>query len=139
MREEYLQPGAEIVESGFAVGGFDDAVFRAAAVAHAQHFALAAVFGQARPFVLAEFSLFRIFDHFSQRAVMNVADLKLRLNVVVTGIKIAVVLDDRDVAAGLAVNTKRVLHAEKRPDRFVEKLNEDLADIVVYPLVKDRV
>ena len=89
----------------FAVRGFDDAVFGAAAVAHAEHFALAAVPGQARPLLLAELALLRVFDHFRQRPVVNIADFVFRQHIVIAGVEVAVVFDDRDIPTGRPKDT----------------------------------
>ena len=66
---------------------------------------------QARPFFLAEFALLWVLDHLRQGPLMDIADLVFGQNVMVAGIKIAVMLDHRHVAAGLAINAQRVFHA----------------------------
>ncbi len=70
---------------------------------------------------------------------MNVADLIFRGHVMIAGIKVAVVLHYGHIAASLAVNAQRMLHAEKRPHRLVKKLDKNLADIVAHPFIEDRV
>src|SRR5258705_2451755 len=87
--EKAFQSGAEIVEPLFAVRRFDDAVLGTAAVAHAEHFALAAILRQAGPFLLAEFALLRILDHLSERAVVDVAYFIFTQNMEVARIKVA--------------------------------------------------
>src|SRR5205823_2339891 len=90
-----LQARAKIVEPLFAVRCFDEAILRATAVAHAQDFALAAVARQARPLILAEFPLPRILDHFRQGLFVDIADLVLRLDVMIAGVEVAVMLGPR--------------------------------------------
>src|SRR3990172_4980047 len=93
---------------------------------------------QARPLSFAELALPRILDHCRQRLLVNIADLVFRQHVMVAGVKIAVVLDHRHVAAGLAIDAQRVLHAQERADGLVEELDENLADVAAQPLIEDH-
>src|SRR3990172_3759742 len=61
----------------------------------------------------------------------------LRINEMVAGIEVAVMLDDDDVPAGLAKNAERMLHPQRRPRRLVENLDDDAPDIVPHPLVEN--
>src|SRR4029077_9074083 len=100
--------------------------------------ALPAVARQTRPFFLSEVALPWILDHFREGLLVDIADLVFRQNVMIAGIKIAVVLDDRHIAAGLAVDTKRVLHSQERSHGFVEELDENLSHVLPHPLIEDR-
>ena len=73
-----------------------------------------------------------VLDHFCDALLVNVTDFVFRQNVVIARVKVAIVLDDGNIPAGFAVNAKRMFHAEKRPDRFIEELDENFADVVVH-------
>ena len=57
---------------------------------------------------------------------------------VVALIEVAVVLDDRHVAAGRAEDAQRVAEPERRPRRFFEDLDDDPPHVVADPFVEDR-
>ncbi len=111
MDEKLFQARTQVIQSLFTVRRLDDAVFGAAAIAHAQYFALPAVARQTRPFFLSEVALSWILDHFREGLLVDITDLVFRQNVVVARIKIAVMLDNRDIAAGFTVDAKRVFHS----------------------------
>src|SRR5262249_17383781 len=56
---------------------------------------------------------------------------------VITGIEVAVVLDDRDIPTGGAKDTQRVVLPVGRSRRLLEHLHVDAPDARPHPLVKD--
>ena len=67
---------------------------------------------------------------------MDVAELVLRLDEVIAGVEVAVVLQRRAVAAGGRVDAEQVA-AEEGFQRDVEELHVDLAHVVAHPLLED--
>src|SRR5262249_16750259 len=56
---------------------------------------------------------------------------------VITGIEVAVVLDDRHIPTGGAKDTQRMVLSVGRSRRLLEHLHDDAPDVLSYPLVKD--
>src|SRR5512144_3241473 len=55
----------------------------------------------------------------------------------IAAVEIAIVLDNRNVAAGFPENAQRVIQPERRPRSFVKDLYRNPADILPHPLIKD--
>ena len=84
MVEEALVGGAEVVEPGLPVRSPDEAVLRALAVAGKAHLAAPAVTRQGVALVTAELPLEVRVDQRAQPPVHDVAELELRIHVVIT-------------------------------------------------------
>ena len=137
MLEEGLVAFAEIVEPVLAVGRREEAVARAFAVAGEQHRALAAGSRERIVFRVAEPALLLAEHEVAERRLPHVADEVARLDEVVAGIDVAVVLHDERGAAGRRDDAGIVL-AEPAAERDVEGHDEHLADVPRHPLVEDR-
>lgn len=74
MGEEGFVPGAQVVQTILTVGGLDEAVARAAAMAGEAHWALDAVLGQLVALVVAEFALLVRGDHFKYMLIFYVTE-----------------------------------------------------------------
>src|SRR5262249_38532521 len=61
----------------------------------------------------------------------------LRSDKVITGIEVAVVLDDRDIPTGGAKDTQRMVLSVSRSRRLLEHLHDNAPDVLPHPLVKD--
>src|SRR5215467_14413614 len=61
----------------------------------------------------------------------------LRGDKVITGIEVAVVLDDRHIPTGGAKDTQRVVLSVGRSRRLLEHLHDNAPDVLPHPLVKD--
>ena len=136
--EVHFVPLAQVVEAVLATWGFGKAVFGAAAVAGEAVVAFDAVLGQRVLFVLTELGLLRAGDHVADALLVDVAQAIIRIDEVVAGVQVAVVLDDQRLAAGLGEDAQARILAQPRAERHVKKLHKDLADVVAHPFVKDR-
>ena len=67
---------------------------------------------------------------------VDVAELLARLDEMIAGVEIAVVLQRRTVAAGGGVDAQQMA-AEIRFERHVEELDEDPADVAAHPFLED--
>src|ERR1017187_6573395 len=132
-----LQAGTQIVQTVLALRRPDQTVLRTSAVAQSQDIALLAIAWHALAFIASEFEQRRTFQQFGQRRLAYIPEAILRVDEVVAGIDIAVMLEHDDIAADLRGHAQRVLHAQERPGRLVEVLNIDPADIAPHPLVED--
>lgn len=92
-------PLAEIVESGFAIGGYGKAVFGTLAVAQTQPAATATLPRQGIALILAKLELGGTVHHVEYSPAADIAEFILRKYKMVAGIKIAVMLYDCRVAA----------------------------------------
>src|ERR1035437_2880269 len=61
-----------------------------------------------------------------------------RIDKMIAGVEISVMLDHHDIAAGLLENAQSMLHPEQGSGRLIEVLDGDAADIVPEPLVENR-
>src|SRR6185312_11861816 len=135
--EEEFVAGAEVVEAGFAVGSCEEAVLGALSVAGEADFALVAVAGQGVALGGSEAALLGRADERLHGRLHNVAQLIFRIDEVVAGVEVAVVLEGEGHAAVLAENTKALRHSEPAFESYVEDLDEGLADVAADPLVED--
>src|SRR5919202_2670508 len=101
MGEEGLEPGAQIVQAGLAVGCVEYAVLGAAAVADEANFTLTAVARQRLALGEAELPLPVGADHLDQRNILEIAELVVRLDEMIAGVDIAIVLHRERRAARL--------------------------------------
>src|SRR5262245_30615758 len=106
MPEEAQVASAEIVQPRFAVGGRQETVFRAAAVAGKAHLAASALRRQAVELGPAEARLLRRADQVGHVRLTDVAEPVLGLDEVIAGVEIAVVLERQRRAAGRRVHTQ---------------------------------
>ena len=137
MGEESLIARAEIVEAALAVRRPEEAVLRTPAVAHGQDLAGLAKAGQPVQLGLSEGPLRRAFEQLDQRGLPDIPEAVLRVDKMIAGEEVAVMLDDGDVAAGLPEDAEGVLPAEGRCDCLLEYLHFDAPDILAQPLVKN--
>ncbi len=135
--EEGFVGGAEVVEAGVAVGGEDEAVLGAFAVAGEADFAVTAVFWEGVGFVVAKFGLGGGVGHLLEGSVEDVAEVIAGVDVVVAGIEIAVVFDGECGAAFFGEDAEGGTEAEPVSEGDVEELDEGFADVVADPVVED--
>ena len=138
MGEKLFQARAKIVKTLFAVGCPGKPVLWTPAIARLQDLAIPAVLGQSVPLLASEFALRRVLQYFHERCFENVPDAVLRIDKMIAGVEISVMLDDHDIAAGLLENAQSMLHPEQGSERLIEVLDGDPADIVPEPLVENR-
>ena len=138
VREEAPIAGTQVVQARLAVGRPDDAILRAAAVAHRPDVALPAVARQRLLLGLPEGVLRRALEEFGKRGLADVAQPVLGGDEVIALIEVAVVLDDRDIPAGGTEDAQRMVQAVGRPRGFLEDLDDDPPDVLPHPLVEDR-
>ena len=134
--EEQLVSGAQVVQPRLAIWGMDEAVARAFAITGEQHFALAAVLGQAVELVLSEFTLLVRRNQLDQVSLLNIAQQECWLDEVVAGVQVAVVFQGEGVAAGGLEDAQAGL-AHPVCQCGVKGLHEDLAHVAPHPLVED--
>lgn len=91
--------GAEVVQSGFAVGRFGEAVARALAVTGKQVGAVAALGGKLLQLAGAKLFLSVAVHHFEQGLMVDVAQLVFRKYKVVATVDVAVKFHDGSMAA----------------------------------------
>ena len=101
MLEEFPVAGAQVVQSGFAVGSMCKAVFRTFTVAGKEELTFLALAGEGVLFHLSELHLAFAVHHFHQCLFMNVAQLVFRKYKVVAGIYVAVEFHDTGMSASL--------------------------------------
>ena len=101
MVEEQLETGTQVIKPRIAVGGHEEAVLRALAVAGKAHVAFAAEIRQRVALVQAELQLLRRSEHLEHVCVLDVAQQELWLDEMIAGIQVAVVLNGQAGAAGL--------------------------------------
>lgn len=113
-----------------------EAILRTATVAQRSDGAAFALGRQRVELVLAELALLGRCDELQHMPAVNVAQPITRLDEVIAGVEIAVVLQHRAVAAGRGVNAEQ-MPPEIRLQRHVEELHVDVPDIVAHPLLED--
>src|SRR5271166_3446543 len=134
--EEQLEAGAEIVLAWFAVLRQREAVLWTAAVAEQAHAALAALFGEPVALVVAEFAHLRRGDKIDERSRRDVAELLPRLDEMVAGIDITVVLEGGSIAAGRGMDAEK-MPAEIGLERHVEELDEHASHVAPHPFLEN--
>ena len=136
--EKALIACTEVVQSRFAIRRPKDPVLRAPSMAQEKDLACLTVAGQRIEFGLTECPLSRALQKVSQRSLSNIPQSVLRVDEVIARKEVAVVFDDRDIAAGLPKDTESVVLPEGGSGHLLEYLHLDLFDILVLPLVEDR-
>src|SRR5579864_8524866 len=99
MLKKCLVPGAKIVETGLALRSADKAIARALSVASESNFAFTAIPRQGIAFGVAECPLLIRCHELHHVLLLDVPQPELGLHKVITGIKIAVVLEGQRVTA----------------------------------------
>ena len=134
--EVALPSGAEIRVPHLPIFVRDEARTRAIAVAGKSPFAFLALPCEAFALVLPKLSLFRAVNHLGERFFVQIAELKFREHIVVAGIDVAVVFHRRGVSAGFGHRAQASRHAHPPRQCGIEKLHEESAHILAYPLVE---
>ena len=139
MGEERLEPGAEPVEAGLAVGRQQDAVLGALAVAGEEVLAGAAEGGQRLLLGAPEGALLLGAHELADRRLRDVAEQVPGIDEVVARVQVAVVLERGALPAGGLEDAQARGAAHVGGEDAVEGLHEHLAHVVMQPLVEDRV
>jgi len=136
--EEALVTGAQVVQPGFAIRGLDEAVFGTFAMASKTHIAVQAVLRQVFAFIQPEPGLVLGADHLQHVLLPDVAQQVIRLDEVVTGIQVAIVLECQAVTASLIENTHaRRTHPHPVAGGRLEGLHKHFAHVILDPLIED--
>jgi hypothetical protein len=136
--EEELEASAQVVQTGVTIGRLDEPVLGAFAVAGEAHIAFLAVARQRGELVLTEPDLLGRSDQFDHVFLQDIAQQILRLDEMVARVHVAVVLDRKARPARLIEDTHAGIgQTQPVAERSLERLHEDLADIVAHPLVED--
>lgn len=127
----------EIVETGIAIFIFHEAVLRAFSMTGKLHVTLLALAGKRTVFQTAELLLLLTIKHVDERMVTDIAQLILRINKVVAGINIAIVLHHSRMTAFLGISTDAGRNTHPVCQCAVENLNEDFAHILPNPFIEN--
>ena len=106
--EKTFQARAKIVQPSFALWSLDEAILWASPVAHREDWAFAAVARQRVLLLAPEFSLRWAVQHLGQRSLADVSNQVFRIDEMVAGIKVPVMFEDGEIAAGLPKDTERM-------------------------------
>jgi hypothetical protein len=128
----------QVIQPGFSVRRLEKSVFRTFAIAHGFDVTFPAIAGQCVRFGPTELPLGRTFKQFDQSCRLYISQAMFGINVVITGIKIAIVFDNGNITASFAKDTQRLLLAENRSNGLFEQLDFDLANVKLHPFVEDR-
>lgn len=134
--EELFVGGAEVVETPFAVGGVSETVLGAFAVAGEADAAVATVLGEAVALGLAKGFCLRAIGEFTEAVVHQVPEFVFGVDVVVAGVKVAIVFHCEGAAAGLGEITKAAGDAEPFAEGDVKELDVGFADVAFDPGVE---
>src|SRR5438876_2565155 len=137
MMKEFLVGRAEIIEPGFAVRRGHKAMFWAFSIARKANVAIAAERRQGIALGPAKGLLLFHSRQRSHSAFHDVAEFVFRINVMITGVQVSLMLKGQSVAAGFGKNAETWLHAQPQLERDIKKLNELLGNIISDPLVKN--
>jgi len=137
VNEELSVAGTKVVQSRFSVRRPDNAILRAPSVAHVQHLTFAAIARQRFLLGLSKGLLGRAFQQIEQRRLADVPQTVHRGDEVITLIKIAIVLDDRNIPAGGSEDAQRMILAIRRPGGFFKALDDDPPDVLPDPFIED--
>ena len=91
--------------------------------------------GEGIALIISKFALTGRGHELQHVCLMDVSEFEAWLDEMVAGVKIAVVLQSRSVAAGRGVEAQQMA-AKESLQRYVEKLHENLAHIVAYPFLE---
>ena len=128
---------AEGAEAGFAGFGAVEAVLRALAVAQVQVLAAEAFRRQGIALVDAELHLPGRLHHRPDGGFGDVPEPILRVDEMVAGVEVPVVLDDGVAAAGAVVGAGAGHHAAPVRQGGVEQAHEGPSHVVPHPVVED--
>jgi len=106
MHEKELQSRAEVVLSRLAVTGECEAILRTSAVAQVPDLASLALGGEGIALIISELALTGRSHELKHVCLMDVSEFEAWLDEMVAGVKIAVVLQSRSVAAGRGVEAQ---------------------------------
>lgn len=106
--EEGVETFAEVIVVRLAAVGAGEAVFGAAAVAQSANRAIVALAGQRFALGLAECHLLGRGDQIEHRGLVDIAQEETRLDEVVAGINIAIVLQGQALPAGRGMDAEQV-------------------------------
>src|SRR5271165_3708169 len=134
--EEKLQSRAQIILPRLAVLRQREAVLWTAAVAQGAHRALAALFRQRVALGVAELAHLRRSDELDERRRRDIAQLLARLDEMIAGVDVAVVLQRRPIAAGRRMDAEQMA-AEIGLERHVEQLDEHLCHVAPRPFLEN--
>ena len=136
VHEEQFKPLAEIVLSRLAIARDTKPVLRATTVAKVSNSAVLALLREQIAFVIAKLALLWRCHHLQKGALVNIAEQVFRLDEMIAGIKVAVVLQCRAVSAGWSVDAQQVA-AEESFERHIEQLNKHFAHVMPNPLLEN--
>jgi hypothetical protein len=136
MQEETLQSRTEVIETGFAIRGLNEAVLGAAAVAHRENFAFPAITRKGAALCFSETSLRLAIQQLIKRRFVDAAQSVVAINEVIAREKIAIMLKYRNLTAGFAEYTQRMLQSKGWPGSLFESLNGYTTNIALHPLIK---
>ena len=99
--KKFVPAGAQVIQPRITSGCGAEAVLGTFAVACKAHLAVQALPGQSVKFILPEFLLPVAGDQFNHVGVRDVAQVVIRLDKVIAGVQVAVVLNRQSAAACL--------------------------------------
>src|SRR5262249_10688862 len=134
--EENLIALAKIIQAFLSIWRTEETMFGAFTIASETIIAFAAVSRQCIALVIAEMPRRRSVDQSAQRIFDYVAELVFRVDEVIAGIEIAVVLNRQRRTASFAENAEPLIHSQPALESDIENLHEVLTDIVANPFVK---
>jgi len=129
VREEPLEPGAQVVESRLAVRRPQQPVLRTLAPAVGQEFAATAECGQRLRLGIAEAHLAGREHHVAERRLLDVTEPVLGIDVVIAGIDAAVVLERDALAAELGVHADLRWQPQALRHQRLAEIDQHLAEV----------
>ncbi len=137
VREKGFEARAQVIQPRFTVGREVGAIFGTAAVAGKQDGAFAAITRQGRFFIQSKSALLLAAHQFDHGSFENIAQAVRRLNEMVAGIQVAVMLHCQRQSAGLLENAQAAGRAQPASQRGVEHLHENPAHVAAHPFVEN--
>ena len=135
--EEFLVGWAQVVEAPFAVRRPGEAMLGALAVAGETNTAIAAILWQAVALGVAEIDRHRTVGELAERGVHQVAQFVVRVDVVIAGVDIAVVLHSERAPAGLGEVAQSAGNVEPLAECHIKQLHIGFTDVAFDPLIED--
>src|ERR1017187_4681812 len=137
VREIFLESPAKIIQARLAIGRADDPVLRTFTPAIREIGTLPAILRQSLVFGVTEFHL-RPGKHLAvERAILDVAQTVLGIDIVVAGVNAAVIFHRHTFAAKLTIDADLRTQAHVLGHERLEMIDQDFAQIVFAPFVKD--
>jgi hypothetical protein len=137
MVKKCLVPFAKVIKPGFSIGGFNEAVLGTLPIARKEEITFPAKPGQGIPFVLPELSLFFRDCESGHGGLQDVSQEVLRLDEVVTGIQIAIVLQSHAQTAGSPENADGSCPTKPARQSSIKIEYKRQSDITLNPIVKN--